>query len=74
MKTISQPLLKQFDIQLIKNRIPTESHTIFRKWLRYYIDFCDKYGHDSKISGSLPHFINKLREKKTIQETTETGL
>ncbi len=68
MEKIPQQLLKQFDGQLIKNKILTENHHLFRKWLRYYIDFCCKYGHDSKSTESLPHFINKLRGKKQSKQ------
>jgi len=35
----------------------------YRKWLRYYLDFCQKYGFQSDTK-SLPHFIKKLKEKK----------
>ncbi len=68
MEKIPQQLLNQFDVQLIKNRVSSEKHNLFRKWLRYYIDFCYKYGQDSKNTESLPHFINKLREKKQSRE------
>lgn len=68
MKKISQQLLKQFDAQLITNRIPSENHNFFRKWLRYYIDFCSKYDHRPKNTESLIHFINKLREKRQSKQ------
>jgi len=36
----------------------------YRKWLRYYLDFCQKYGFIQSDTKSLPHFIKKLKEKK----------
>ncbi len=63
MKTIPQEFLIKFDAQLLKNGIPSKNHIFFKKWLRYYLDFCSKYGHDPKHTESLPNFINKLREK-----------
>jgi len=68
MKKIPQEFLKQFDAQLIKNSVPSNKHSFCRKWLRYYIDFCFKYGHGSKKPDSLPLFINKLREKKQSRQ------
>jgi len=38
----------------------------YRKWLRYYLDFCQKYGFRQSDTKSLPHFIKKLKEKKPI--------
>jgi integron integrase len=34
-----------------------------RKWLRFYLDFCEKYGHAPAATGSLPLFLAKLRQK-----------
>lgn len=68
MKTIHQELLNKFGDQLIKDRVPSKDHVFFKKWLRYYIDFCFKYGHDLKYTESLPHFINKLREKNQTKQ------
>ena len=39
-------------------------HPFYKKWLRYYLDFCVKYHYESSSKESLPHFIQKLRHKK----------
>jgi len=65
MKTIPQQVLAKFEVRLCKKNIPTDQTVHYRKWLRYYIDFCFKYQFDPKKSESLPDFINKLRDKKT---------
>jgi integron integrase len=36
----------------------------YKKWLRYYLDFCNKYKHPSLQNKSMPLFIEKLKEKK----------
>ncbi len=64
MKAISPELSNNFSDQLLLSGVPAEKHTALKKWLRYYIDFCTKFDHDSESSESLPHFINKLRAKK----------
>jgi hypothetical protein len=48
MEKIPQQLLRQFGAWLIKNEVLEQNHNLFRKWLRYYLDFCFKYGHDPK--------------------------
>ena len=63
MKIIPQELLKQFDERLNAKGISSNHHLFYRKWLRYYLDFCDKYKNDPRNPDSLPDFINKLREK-----------
>ena len=63
MKIIPQELLRKFDERMIAKQIPIEVHPFNRKWLRYYLDFCDKYRNDPRDPGSLPDFINKLRER-----------
>jgi len=64
MIKIPQEILQKFEILLGQNGIPANKHNFFKKWLRYYLDFCQKYKHQSKNIDSLPLFINKLRVKK----------
>ncbi len=68
LKTIPQEFLNRFNAQLIKAGVLPKNHAFFKKWLRYYVDFCFKYGHDSKHIESLSHFINKLREKSQSRQ------
>lgn len=63
MKVIPQELLKQFDERLTAKKIPPGTHQFYRKWLRFYLDFCSKYTNAPRNPDSLPGFIDKLREK-----------
>ncbi len=56
-------MLKQFDAKLIAKKVPLELRPFCRKWLRYYLDFCEKYKNDPRGPESLPYFIKKLRDK-----------
>lgn len=38
--------------------------TEYKKWLRYYLDFCDKYPVPDSKSERVRMFAEKLREKK----------
>jgi hypothetical protein len=43
MLNIPQELLVRFVAILEKRGVPSAQHNYFKKWLRYYLDFCDKY-------------------------------
>ena len=64
MRKIPDPLSSKFKTLLITNRIPQKAHFLYLKWLRYYLDFCHKYGLKEYDTQSLTPFINKLKEKK----------
>ena len=49
---------------LVKKGIPQKLHPFYRKWLRYYLDFCQKYTSGQTGKNSLSTFISKLRNKK----------
>ncbi len=40
----------------------------YKKWLRYYLDYCHKYKQPYSARQSLEKFIEKLREKKQSPE------
>ncbi|MCK5543129.1 MAG: integron integrase [Desulfobacterales bacterium] len=60
--------MPQFEIWLDKEKIPSDRYDLYKKWLRYYLDFCHKYKHNPQTSESLPKFINKLRDKKQSKQ------
>jgi len=63
MRRIPASLNPQFDALLVKNKIPQKFHNHYLKWLRYYLDFCQRYQFSESNSQSLPNFILKLKEK-----------
>jgi hypothetical protein len=44
-----------------KKQIPNVLHGVYKKWLRYYLDFCRKYHFPPAHTQSLPRFIQKLQ-------------
>ncbi len=64
MRKIPAALNVQFDALLVKNKIPQKFHSHYLKWLRYYLDFCQRYRFSESNSPSLPNFIRKLKEKR----------
>jgi len=57
-------LWRRYDEQLEGANVPSGDRADYRKWLRYYLDFCHKYGHAYAASDSLPPFLEKLASKR----------
>ena len=68
------PLLlsQQFDDFLQTKPLSNKERALYKKWLRFYWDFCHKYNHDVFHSRSLPLFLLKLQDKnQTVQQQEE---
>ena len=64
MLKIPESVFAGFGSFLTEKNIPITSHNYYKKWLRYYLDYCHKYRFYSLNPASLPNFLNKLKEKK----------
>jgi hypothetical protein len=63
MLQIPEDVAERFETALQGARIADALRPHLRKWLRYYLDFCTKYGFDPADEASFPPFSAKLREK-----------
>ena len=68
MINIPSEISVRFNSALAKNRIPKEYQNHYRKWLRYYLDFFQKYNFQSVQPENLRNFLRKLDEKRQTQE------
>ena len=76
MIAIPSALQSKFEEHLRDKAIPDNLHGMYQKWLRFYLDFCQKYHVPPKYEKSLPPFIEKLRGKQqshTQQEQAGGG-
>lgn len=64
MIKIPEALRIKYDHLLAKSDVPPKEYAACRKWLRYYLDFCKKYGCPYTESRSLSMFCDKLKEKR----------
>ncbi|MBI3801891.1 MAG: integron integrase [Deltaproteobacteria bacterium] len=64
MILIPDNILTQYDATLLKRSVPATCHASYKKWLRYYLDFCGKYTVPDSKSDRVRLFIDKLRDKK----------
>ena len=63
MLVIPTLLQARFENGLRKKQVPNNLHGTYKKWLRYYLDFCRKYDFPNTKKESFPNFISKLNEK-----------
>ncbi len=68
MKQIPSELSVLYDTHLNNKAIPKRAHFYYRKWLRYYLDFCLKYRYQNLNKKSLANFIKKLKEKRQTDQ------
>ena len=68
MKPIPPDTADRFSAALKRRVVPAALHDDYRKWLRYYLDFREKYPPPPARSEQIRLFIQKLREKNQPPE------
>ena len=68
MKPIPDESKILYDTALVNKGIPLPLHFYYRKWLKYYLDFCIKYHYEKSEKVSLPPFLQKLKDKNQTEE------
>ena len=63
MIKIPEALQKKYSMLLTTSDVPPDFYQNFRKWLRYYLDFCQKYQHLYTDENSMLLFLDKLQQK-----------
>jgi len=62
----------RFDEVLRSEQIPLTQWFEYRKWVRFYLHFCNKYGHQPGDPGSVSPFIAKLASKRqTVKQQAQ---
>ena len=68
MLQVSRDIQVAFDRKIEEALVRREERPTYRKWLRFYLDFCSKYRHPPDFKGSLPRFLSKLASKNQSAE------
>jgi hypothetical protein len=63
MLTVPESLSQTFEAQLSLRKMPDQQRRDFHKWLRFYLDFCAKYGLNVVLTRSFAGFDDKLKSK-----------
>jgi hypothetical protein len=64
MLAIPPRLLRSYETFLDGSSVPAGHKPHYIRWLRFYLDFCQKYHHDPKRADSLGPFCEKLQSKR----------
>jgi hypothetical protein len=64
MKSIPQDIIGIFSKRMETACIPLEDRLNYLQWLRFYLDFCEKYDHPPDDPESTAAFMQKLKEKR----------
>ncbi len=62
MIKLPKALADKFNDWLEREAVDVRRHGEYRKWLRYYLDFCHKYGYGYLDERSLGLFTEKLKD------------
>jgi hypothetical protein len=65
MLTIPGELAGRYEAMLDRRSIAPGHRVHYRKWLRFYLDFCQKYAFDAASSDSLPQFEKRAEGEGT---------
>lgn len=63
MKPVPENIAQIFSHRMEVAHIPDEDRRNYMKWLRFYLDFCEKYKHSPTHPDSSNAFMQKLTEK-----------
>lgn len=64
MKHLPSQIAASYEACLEKSGVPKSVHFHYLKWLRYYLDFCEKYHPNQSNKENIAQFIEKLKDKK----------
>jgi integron integrase len=64
-------LYKQYQAFCFANGVRDADFSDHLKWLRYFLDFCEKYGVSGDMEARLQSFLNKLRQKGQAEDKCE---
>jgi hypothetical protein len=74
MKQIPSDLKARYSSMLVQRGVPEKYHYYYGKWLRYYLDFCEKYRFNQLNKENLVHFIKKLKDKKQTDQQQKQAI
>ena len=60
MLRVPYDLMRAYDVVLNRRDVTGDMRGHYKKWLRFYWDFCHKYGHEPTARSSFTAFNNKL--------------
>jgi len=69
MFQLSSQLITQYRVHLVTRGIKKEYIDDYQKWLRFFLDFSEKYRIAGEEKQKIRLFVNKLKEKKQSERS-----
>lgn len=63
MITLSPQTITAYARRMERAGVPPTERPAYQKWIRYYLDFCQKHAHPARSGSSVPLFLEKLLAK-----------
>jgi hypothetical protein len=74
MNTVPNGVMSRYEAILKMRNIDVPLYADYRKWLRYYLDFCAKYPVPESKSERIRLFSEKLRDKKQSEQQRQQAV
>jgi len=74
MQQVAEETRVAFERRLERARVPAPKRPDYQKWVRFYLDFCRKYGHPPRSPTSLGPFLGKLAARHQSVEQRDPPL
>ncbi|SEH04680.1 integron integrase [Candidatus Venteria ishoeyi] len=68
MHDIPERISTAYEAILLERNIPLVEQKFYKKWLRYYLDFCHKYTFPVGQQTSLANFLEELHSKRQSEQ------
>ncbi len=74
MEQIPADLKARYSPMLVQKGVPEKHHYYHGKWLRYYLDFCERYRFNQLNKENLVYYIKKLKDKKQTDQQQKQAI
>ncbi len=74
MTSVPNTVFSQYESILKKRNIPPSCYPDYKKWLRYYLDYCAKYPLPESKSERVQLFSKKLQMKKQSEQQRQQAI
>lgn len=64
MEVLSAEVSAYLERRFVGEGVPESDRPAYRKWARFYLDFCVRYSHSPRSPDSLAPFLAKLEQKR----------
>ncbi len=64
MNALSEQTVVAYERRMERAGVPVRERVGYLRWVRFYLDFCQKYGHPPREASSIPLFLEKLASKQ----------